>query len=798
MLSFAQAAGLLTHAGFALAGAAAISIPVIIHILSRMKRRPVQWGAMKFLLEAYRKHRRRLQLEQLLLLLVRCLVLFILGMALAGPLLGGCARHLGMDATGRTVCLVIDDGLSEQATNDEGAARFDRQKKLAIKMIDGLGSADQVAIYRTARPADGMIDPPTVDRASARRAVEKMQPRAARSDLIGAIKEARSTLTEKGIAADRAFILLLSDFSQGSLAVEQAMPAEGVRLDQQARILVTRPMASIGNVQISKFNPRRHMVLTGGYASQGPPRVPVEIELQHFADDKAARVTSIELALLAGETGKPLAVFPKEEVRWPAGEAKVSIQRDLILPDDALEALNLGAGTSGRASGATIVLRARIEPDALLEDNERYAVVELRQRLRTVIAGDATSVASPTDKEITPNRWMSIALAPGLDLGALEVTELPAFDLDEKKLAAIDAAMVLRPDQLSDAGWKALRQLIDRGGTVWLFAPSNGVPAQWGDALRTRLGVNWQIAIDAQDLTKDPTAPPVPAAPAPASATGLALSLDKPTPELMQRLAADWKELLRPVHVKKRLAVTVPGSAGADTVWLWTEDNKPLLASASVGDGTVFLLATALDLSWTNLPAKPLFVPLLHETLANVQARSVEAARLSRVISGDRPALGRVWDNVTQLDKMAGDLGGEVAGMALRRTDEGFVPVEPLDRPGIYRAAPAMPGRIFAVNVDPAGGNTTAIEQNQLDAWLTSLGETKWLDEENPAAALASFESRTNIGLLLLWITMAFLILELFMARAFSHAHSGAPHTMVGMGAALFNRFVGKHKETNG
>ncbi|HBS28811.1 MAG TPA: hypothetical protein DEB06_05030, partial [Phycisphaerales bacterium] len=55
---------------------------------------------MKFLLEAYRKHRRRLQLEEWLLLLVRCLVVLLLGLALAGPLLSGCARSLGVDATG--------------------------------------------------------------------------------------------------------------------------------------------------------------------------------------------------------------------------------------------------------------------------------------------------------------------------------------------------------------------------------------------------------------------------------------------------------------------------------------------------------------------------------------------------------------------------------------------------------------------------------------------------------------------------------------------------------------------------
>ena len=65
--------------GLAIAGAASVIVPILIHLLSRQRRRPVRWGAMRFLIEALRKHRRRLQLEQLLLLAVRCLILLVLG-----------------------------------------------------------------------------------------------------------------------------------------------------------------------------------------------------------------------------------------------------------------------------------------------------------------------------------------------------------------------------------------------------------------------------------------------------------------------------------------------------------------------------------------------------------------------------------------------------------------------------------------------------------------------------------------------------------------------------------------------
>src|SRR5215468_5273720 len=73
---------------FFAAGILLASIPIIIHILNRRRFKTVNWAAMEFLLRALRRNRRRLRFEQWLLLAVRCMVLFLLGLALARPM--GC------------------------------------------------------------------------------------------------------------------------------------------------------------------------------------------------------------------------------------------------------------------------------------------------------------------------------------------------------------------------------------------------------------------------------------------------------------------------------------------------------------------------------------------------------------------------------------------------------------------------------------------------------------------------------------------------------------------------------------
>jgi hypothetical protein len=66
-------------------GMLAGAIPVIIHLLFRTRYRRVAWAAMRWLLEAIRKNRRRLRIEQLILLLLRILAVSMLALALARP-----------------------------------------------------------------------------------------------------------------------------------------------------------------------------------------------------------------------------------------------------------------------------------------------------------------------------------------------------------------------------------------------------------------------------------------------------------------------------------------------------------------------------------------------------------------------------------------------------------------------------------------------------------------------------------------------------------------------------------------
>ena len=70
-----------------LLGLATIAIPIIIHLLNRSKPRPIEWGAMQFLLTSITARSRRVLIEDGILLCLRCLALALLALAMARPFL---------------------------------------------------------------------------------------------------------------------------------------------------------------------------------------------------------------------------------------------------------------------------------------------------------------------------------------------------------------------------------------------------------------------------------------------------------------------------------------------------------------------------------------------------------------------------------------------------------------------------------------------------------------------------------------------------------------------------------------
>ena len=214
-----------------LAGLGATALPVAIHLLNKHRVQVVRWGAMRFLAEIVSQHQRRLQLENWLLLALRCLFFILLAVAFARPVLhpGGVAGTV----TGPVVAVLLLDQSASMGQSNGVSTRFEQGKTAARKILDGLEPGSQAALLLVSDRVNPVIARPTTNLPLVRRAVEVAELTDRAGNLTEAIKAAVDVL--RPISGGHQEIDLLTDNqASGWPEWEQAQSAlagvSGVRL----------------------------------------------------------------------------------------------------------------------------------------------------------------------------------------------------------------------------------------------------------------------------------------------------------------------------------------------------------------------------------------------------------------------------------------------------------------------------------------------------------------------------------------------------------------------------------------
>ncbi|CAM9900299.1 unnamed protein product, partial [Laminaria digitata] len=761
----AQLAGLFTAPALAVAGAACVAIPIIIHLLSRSRRRRADWGAMRFLRLAYKKQRRKLRLEKWLLLLTRCAIMLVAGLALAGPLLSGALGDITSGGGGgRTVHVVLDDGLSSRALAGEGV-RFDRLRGLATGLLDGLDREDRVKLWTVSPGGAGLDDEPTVDHNAVGDTIRQMSPGYGRSDLAATLTRVAAAVDAEAASGGGAspVVAIFSDFARGAAYLDQPPLAELEKLGDRASVVATRPAIGTGNVQVGGLQPRRALVLA---TERGNAVASVEASVRRFDDDAAAAVVPIRLTLTRPDGTTASEVV--RDARWSAGQATTTLSADLPLtasPENPTGIPDASPGGGGMWTVTAAWDAAAGVADGLLEDNERRAVIEVRPGLRVGVVDEASGTPGSlsADGAFSPGAFVRAALSPRQTGTAFSVAtqDLVPATVNEDRLRSLDAVLVLRPEMLGASAWDALGGFAQRGGLVWLFPPaatdSSGVSGgDWFDLMASTMGVAWELQEDTAD-TETISAP-------------RRLDSDPRPPEALLLLSADWSALLGPVRATRWLDVTTPAAEESWIRWSGEANDGAFLAGAAVGEGRLLLVATAIDPAWTNLPTKPVFPALLHDALRGVLGQVAAAAGEGATV-GERPELGRRWADAVAL--VSGGAGETQVLLETSEDREDVTTLEPLREPGVFAPRSGNTGRRLAVNVPADAGDVRAADPALVKTWLDGLGAWNTIDAGQPAAVLATAQKKSNFGWVLLWVLLGLVLLETALARWFSYASAG-------------------------
>ena len=358
-----------------LAGTLLFAVPLVIHLLNRQRHKRRPWAAMEFLLRAYQKQRNRLRNENLLLLLLRCLVPIVLALAIARPLWQAAQGLLAGQGIVHHV-VVVDGSYSMGLRQDGAPSPFEKARTLLGRLLDrwekNQNRSDKVTLVLAGvRPR--FLVRGDLDLGAVRNQWLLMQkPEDAAGDLSASLQQVAAAIEEQNDASVQVYVL--SDLQARSLGKALASPEQpsGPQLSDTARDVVEQLQKRAGT--------QLHWIDTGPFASQ-----------RQGGSADNVQLTDLRIAQPAAVLRTPVDVVATLRNRGQTAQ-NVEVTLDVDGGEPVRKLVTLPAGGEGEAEFQLSFreigrhrLRASLPGDALGADDERFASLEVRDRIRVLL-----------------------------------------------------------------------------------------------------------------------------------------------------------------------------------------------------------------------------------------------------------------------------------------------------------------------------------------------------------------------------------------------------------------------------
>jgi hypothetical protein len=720
----------LFHPAMLAIGAAAIAAPIIIHLLNKRRFRIVDWAAMEFLLDADKKNRRRVRLEELLLLALRSLALLLLGLLLARPFLSSSLAEWFGDHQRLARIVVWDDSLSTQVSTANRTA-MDVARDSLKQMLERIArdaNEDYLTVILATDPDEPRltgepVTPETLpnlirwieDRqatdlvANYPAALQTASNQVARqpaginslvyvlSDLrrrdwaIGDESAAAPATDETPAAGPAALVDELADQASGAWIVDIGSPVE----DNLAILDVRADDLPVANTLV-RFSVR--------VANRGPRRAEnLEVRLQ--IDDQPPMVQRIAtLAPGQVEVASFRYLFPDQIDRRRSFD-------DNSTPDDFYHEYRVAAE----------VLPAQAGSDVLAADSTAYFATHVLDVLPVlVVDGDP----SP-DPERSESHFLTRLGVPGTGIAVDTIT---ASELETAPLTRYRVIFLCNVDEISDDRRRVLEQWTRQGGGLVLM-PADRVRRQTFNSVFFRDGEGLS-PIELLDIRGDPTL----------SRWVSFEVVDRQHPAL--RVTGDRDVDLGAVEVfswwharlaegpaagapatpsdESSAANDIPDATPRVQLRLSDPDKSVAMVERRYGDGRVIAMTVGADGDWTLWPGHPTYIcimwDLVNDLVGNPTANSATlvGGSLSQVVD-----LARFSQYVTLVDPAGQKFELTAAPLddteAARTSVLYHVRYPDVARRGFYEMSLARQDgqtdtALFAVNVDPAESDLTRVE----------------------------------------------------------------------------------------
>ena len=756
-------------------GLIAIASPVIIHLLNRRRFKRVDWAAMDFLLEAQRINRRRVRLEEFILLLLRCLAMALIGLLLARPFLN--INPAGMFKAGQTErIIVLDDSLSMAATTG-GRAPIEEASDMLQKLIEALATDiddNLITVIRTTDPERFAPNGLPLTEASMSELLDEfknLEVRDSGGDLATTLLSVERSFKDEKASLNRV-VHVFTDLRrrdwQGSAEAgsDAGVVATLKRISALASGCHVIDLGGEGeeNLVVEEIVPLDKALIAG---------VPSEFEVS-IRNRGARDARDVTVRFAAGDTLPIEATI--DEI--PAGETAIAAFTYTFAATE-------GEGFAGSEAPDAVPVEVSLadaqgDGDLLKADNTRFFPARVVHGIRVLMVdGDPSGLFG-----LSETFFLKHALSPdGAASSGVEVTVVDDTEFDSVDLPEFDVVIVANLYRVTEARAAALEGWVSSGGgLVFLLGDQidedvyNDVLYREGEGLLpARL-----VAIEGDESEE----------------TWALLDPREANHPVFRFFDGDNRQLLDGVKIFRWWRMEPPvqadengdgegdaaakptdeetkpdGDAVRIVAALTDQEKAPAVIEKRVGDGRVMVWASPLDNDWGAFPENGAAFLITGQEMVRYMARDRAG---DGVIAVSQPIHQEVDLKQFRPEVEVVTPGATDPAMAEARPAAGAVTETSLwsldfdetDKRGIYELklkpadGSAPKSVLFAANIDTGEGDLTRASES---AVRSDLGESsiEFVKRGQPIIELGTDAARSEVWKLVLYILAALLAAEL-------------------------------------
>lgn len=594
-------------------GAAAFTIPLIIHLLHRSRYRTIEWGAMHLLQASKNLNSRRMQWQQLLLLLLRCALPVLLALAMSRPLLQSFGGADGQAAI--SLAIIIDDSMSMFATShiEEQKAKtlYAVACNSAAEILTKLPAGSNSLVLLGGAKADALQGQIPDDLSTK---LNELANRTVPAGDLGLQESIRDSLTWLATSQNpRRQIIILSDFQKHEWATwgsEQASELAKQIADQSIP-------PQISFVHIS---PKEVAALAK--ASN------LSVDSIDISPSLLATERDVTISATVGNHGSEKC--DKVIVAAFVDETEIERQELSISPETTS---TIRSRWSPQRTGDHLIRIQILREDALLADNAMTSAIVVQEPIPILLVdGDrrGEKMQSETD-------FLRLALSPfSLLTGAkgdifLSKTIQPN-ELNESILTNYRAVCLCNVRELNDVQQKALVNFVEKGNGLMVFLGDKVLTEQY-QSWPTLAQKGLRIANFSKRKKNEPpknepekkgseNQPSIPATMeselGPSSRIKMQQIEFAPIRELssvsLNSLASVRFEYHSPIVLDP---AALSNASDASTAMRF-EDDQAWILESRIGKGRCLWVSGACDDDDSNLPTRSIYVPLMQKLAAYV------------------------------------------------------------------------------------------------------------------------------------------------------------------------------------